>query len=146
MRCGSCNKFVSYDDPPTVEVQDTTVEDGTVMVQARVVLCCQECSTELKEASIDAEATFEHTCNPEGKPPEDVDDDGNQFEAEDPDGEGTSRQETKDRNGKPIKNSRYMKTYYGFEAEVDIRCKKCGDNFPVSVSGEEQASSFEELC
>jgi len=30
MRCPSCNKFASYDDPPTVEVGDTEVEDGNV--------------------------------------------------------------------------------------------------------------------
>jgi len=39
-----------------------------------------------------------------------------------------------------------IKTYYGFEAEVDIRCRKCGDNFQVNVSGEEQASGFDECC
>lgn len=146
MRCPGCNRFASYDDPPTVEVQSTSVEDGVVTVSARVVLVCAEDGTELKESTIDSEATFEHTCDPEGKPEEEYDPEtDSQYEADDPDGEGTSRVEDKDRNGNPIKNPRYMKTFYGFEAEVDVKCRKCGGNFQVNVSGEEQASSFEEL-
>ena len=147
MRCPSCNKFASYDDPPTVEVQSTEIEEGNAKVTARVVLLCAEDNTELKESTIEAEASFDHTCTAEGKPQEGYDPEtDSQFEADDPDGEGTSRQETTDRKGKPIKNPRYMKTYYGFEAEVDIRCRKCGDNFQVNVSGEEQASGFDECC
>lgn len=186
MRCSSCGKFVSYDDPPTVGVQSTSVDaepavpvevdvavqptlpgvvdqseaaaapatekrqtmkaQGTVTVSARVVLCCADCNDELKESTIESEADFEHTCDPDGKPEEGYDPATDaQFEADDPDGDGNSRTETKDRNGKAIKNPRYWRTYYGFDAEVDVKCRRCGQTVQVNVSGEEQASAFEEL-
>ncbi len=196
MRCTQCCKFVSYNDPPTVEVQETTVsggssEDeveqkkpapeggdeaveqdkpaaeaeveseaeapaetpeekaddsahGTVMVKARVVLCCQDCGSEMADTDIEAEADFDHTCDPEGQAAPDYDSTDEQFEVNDPDGEGNSRLEDKDRHGNPIKNPRYMRKFYGFDAECDVTCRKCGETFQVSVSGEEQASSFNE--
>jgi ribosomal protein S27E len=138
-------------DAPVAEAagQDATEDaevsvGGTVTLEARVVLKCQDCGTELAESTITTEQDFDHTCDPEGLPEADYDPSGDQFEVQDPEPEGTSRQEDKDRNGKPIKKARYMKTFYGFEAEVDVTCRKCGEIFQVSVSGEDQASSFSE--
>ena len=54
--------------------------------------------------------------------------------------------ETKDRHGKPIKSSRYMKSFYGFILESEIKCRKCGEVFDVTVEGEEQASAFNKCC
>jgi phage FluMu protein Com len=152
MRCPDCNKFVSYDEPQ-VEIQSVDIdgEGATVHVEVTVTLPCTDCNTELKSASIEAEASFEHTCKPkaerppEQKPSPDYKDDDDQFEADDSgEAQGTSRLETKDRHGKQIKLARYMKTFYGFELDAEVKCLKCGEVFVVRLEGEEQASSFDE--
>lgn len=144
MRCPDCNKFVSFDEPQ-VEIQSVDVSDSELTVSARVSLNCADCGTELKEATIDEVVDLDHTCNDPAKPDTGYEDGDDQFTAEESGAEGTSRQETKDRNGKQIKSSRYMKTFYGFQADIDCHCCKCGADFSVSVEGEEQAGSFDEL-
>lgn len=145
MRCPSCNKFVPYDEP-VPEVQSVEIQDDlAVSASVTVNLNCAECGETLKSAEIEADADICHDCVEPQLP--DYDPDNGQYEvANDGDPEGTSRVETKDRNGKPIKSARYMKTFYGFELGVEVRCNKCGEEFTVTVSGEEQASAFEEQC
>lgn len=141
MRCGDCNRFVSFGEG-TVEDVDVAVEDAEVRVSGRVVLPCGECGTELKEWSFDDSFPIEHDCEKEQP-----DDEEEQFEVEsEGDFTATERTETKDRHGKPIKNSRYMKTYRGFEGEVLVKCLRCGETgIAVQCSGEEQASGFDEI-
>ena len=150
MRCEQCNKFVSYDEPEC-EVNSVDLSGDMVTASVTVNLNCAECSQQLKTAEIEAENQVEHECLPEDKRPEGQKGDESYVEGEDQyevedegDAEGTSRTETKDRNGKPIKSSRYMKTFYGFSMEVNIICRKCGESVSVSLEGEEQASAFDE--
>lgn len=41
--------------------------------------------------------------------------------------------------------ARYQKTFYGFTGTVTLACDRCGQTFDMEVSGDEQASSFNEL-
>lgn len=150
MRCPDCNKFVSY-DTPECEVQNVDIMSSTLTSLVSVRLNCQDCSTTLKEAEIGDEAEIQHTCKPEDERPEgwkknaDFTEGEEQFEVEDEgEPEPTDRLENKDRHGKAIKNPRYMKMFYGFELETDVRCRECGEVFQVATNGEEQASSFDE--
>lgn len=155
MRCPDCNKFVSYDEPE-VECDGVDINGDSVSVSVRVALNCAECGTTLKEATIEGECMIEHICKPVEErigetflPQSELTfkEDEEQFEIEDEGiGEGTDRLETKDRNGKLIKNYRYMKKYYGFSISPEIRCRKCGEFFSVTIEGEEQASCFDECC
>ena len=152
MRCPECNKFVAYDEP---QCESNGVDMDVLNVRATVTvqLNCADCVTRLKDAVIEAETEIEHTCKPEAERPEDQKPDpqfkggDEQFEIENEgDPEGTIRTETKDRHGKPIKLSRYMKTFYGFTQETEVRCRRCGECFTVTLAGEEQASGFNECC
>ena len=107
----------------------------------------------MKSANIEAETQICHECLPEKDRPEgqagDPDFKGEEdldpYEVEDEgSAEGTSRTQDKDRNGKPIKSSRYMKTFYGFSLEGTVRCRGCGEIIEFSMDGEEQASGFDE--
>lgn len=152
MRCPDCNKFVSYDEPQC-EIGSVEIDDETVRANVTVQLNCQDCGSTLKDAEIEAEAAVGHECKPEAErgkdwePDADFKKDDDQYEVEsDGDAEGTNRMETKDRHGKPIKSSRYMKSFYGFTLESEIKCRKCGETFSVTLEGEEQASAFNECC
>lgn len=160
MRCPDCNKFVSYDEPEA-ESNSVGVDGDDLSLETVVRLNCAECGTALKEYTFETGITMSHDCPPqEPATPADADPDGDespepnefgweegdeQYEVED-EGEptGTSRVQTKDRNGKPIKSARYMKTFYGFSQSVDVKCLKCGETFTVEVDDEAQASDFEE--
>lgn len=152
MRCPDCNKFVSYDEPQC-EVGGVEIDGETLRADVTVQLNCQDCGNTLKEAEIQAESEIKHECKPEcERHPDWTPDPGfkkgdDQYEVEeDGDAEGTDRVETKDRHGKAIKSSRYMKSFYGFILESEIKCLKCGEPFHVTLEGEEQASSFNECC
>lgn len=154
MRCPDCNKFVPYDEPQC-ETGSVDVDGTMVRTQVTVQLNCAECGGTLKDAEIEAEVEIDHTCKPEAErekdwtpDPDYVEADGEeQFEvADEGSPEGNDRLEDKDRHGKTIKNYRYMKRFYGFTQEVDIKCRKCGETFSVRLSGEVQASSFNECC
>ena len=152
MRCPDCNKFVSYDEPQT-EVQSVEIDGDSVRANVSVQLNCQECGNTLKDAEIEAEEVINHECKPDGEreegatPDADFKEGDEQYEIEnDGDAEGTNRTETKDRHGKPIKSSRYMKSFYGFTLKTELKCLKCGETFSVSLEGEEQASAFNECC
>ena len=144
MRCPDCNKFVSYDEPQC-ENQSVELDDNTVRATVTVQLNCQDCGTTLKDCEIESEVEFEHECKPDAEQSPDFIEGEEQFEIENEgDPQGTSRMVDKDRNGKPIKSARYMKTMYGFEMESEIKCRKCGEVFSVNSEGEEQASAFNE--
>lgn len=137
MRCPDCNKFVSFGEAEC-ENESVDTSGSNVEVQVTVNLPCGDCGTTLKSASIEASGEIEHTCPGSER-------EGPDFEVEDEGSpSGTDRYQTTDRHGKPIKNSRYMRHYYGFETEVEVKCNRCGETVTVQVSGEEQASAFEE--
>jgi len=145
MRCGQCNKFVSYDEP-TLEVQDASINGTTLEVNVTATLPCADCGSELSQCEMHGEAEVEHECAEDAKVKDDwnPEEDDDKFELEgEPELEATERMETKDRRGKPIRNPRYMKKYYGFSADAEVTCKRCGATFTVEVETEEQASSFE---
>lgn len=145
-RCPTCNKFPAletevelYDDP---EVQ----EDGTTTATVRLVRKCQEDGEEIKEFMLELESSTvtldegeEEECS-EGEDSEHV----WEYDAHD-DPESTERMQVKDRHGKPIKNSRYAKTYIGAEMHVHVKCTDCGATGTVELSDETTAGSFEEL-
>jgi DNA-directed RNA polymerase subunit RPC12/RpoP len=154
MRCPDCNKFVGYDEPQ-VDVESEDIDSNTVTVQIHEVLPCQECGTELKEAYMDVEIA-DIECPECGGDPRD--ENGNHKKSVDPDAtdeeyleidgvdaEPIDRFEDKDRHGKPIKNMRYMKHYYGASVTVHLRCKKCGHEFSVEETTELVASEFDEM-
>lgn len=152
MRCPDCNRFVAYDEPQC-DSASVDLNDDSVHATVTVQLNCQDCGTTLKEAEIETEEEFSHECKPDGErtegqvPDPDYTPDDDQFEVvSEGDPQGESRVESKDRHGKPIKSARYMKTFYGFSLETEIRCRKCGEVFTVMLEGEEQASSFNECC
>jgi phage FluMu protein Com len=150
MRCPDCNKFVSYDEPQC-ELGSVEIIDNELLANVTVTLNCAECGTTLKDAEIETSATIEHTCiedvKKEWNKTEPFKEGSEQYEIVD-DGEpfGESRTQTIDRNGKPIKSSRYMKTFYGFSMESEIKCNCCGEHFNIDLQGEEQASGFNECC
>ena len=152
MRCPDCNKFVSYDDPQC-EVNSVEIDGTTIRASVTVSLNCQDCGGTLKDSEIEAECDFDHECKPKSERPKeqapeaDYKEGEDQFEIEsDGDAEGTNRLQDKDRHGKQIKSSRYMKSFYGFTMEPEIKCRKCGEVFSVTLEGEEQASAFNECC
>jgi DNA-directed RNA polymerase subunit N (RpoN/RPB10) len=146
-RCNQCNKFVSYDEPQ-VEEQNCDVNDMTVEGEVSVTLCCADCGTEMSQAYLEFSEDFEHEC--EGEPTEEwlkdhEADDDPEFSLESSDNwSPTDRYEDKDRHGKPIKNMRYQKHYYGAEGTATVKCLKCGKEFEVNIQVEEQASGFED--
>jgi hypothetical protein len=146
MRCPGCNKFVSYDEPQC-EVQSVEVDGNILRASVTVQLNCQDCGGTLKDAEIEAEAEIEHECAEDAEKNKEWKDGDNEFEVEnDGDAEGTNRTETKDRHGKPIKSSRYMKSFYGFALDSGVKCCKCNETVSVHLEGEEQVSSFNECC
>jgi len=105
-----------------------------------VNLNCADCGTTLKSAEISFQHDIDHTC---AKPP--VPEGEEQFELEDDlEPTGTDRFQTTDRHGKPIRNPRYQRHYYGFEGDVKVKCNGCEEVIDVHLEGEEQASGFEE--
>jgi len=133
MRCPDCNRFVSYDEPEA-EVDSYNFSEKQLTAEVRIVLKCAECGEELKEAT----KTFEKeiTCPECG---------GSNLECDNIDSNGDSRFEEKDDKGKPIKNSRYLKTFYIANLVIEMSCLDCEHEWIENEVVEEQASFFEEL-
>lgn len=130
-RCPGRNKFVSLDqsDPEV----DASVNGDTVDVNARLVLTCAECGSELLEAEVEGSFDIEHDCE-----------DAN-YEVNDTTAEATDRYQDKDRHGKPIKSFRYTKHFYGASETVVFQCSKCEQYVDVPFDVEEQSSFFSEM-
>lgn len=136
-RCTDCNKFVSYGDIQT-EIVDERVDGDMVIIEVRIVLTCADCGAELKEATLEFEQEIDHECAS-------AETDEERYEITASSADATDRRQTKDRHGKPIKNPRYAKQFYGASVAVGVKCRWCGETFDVSGDVEEQASAFEEL-
>lgn len=138
MRCPDCNKFVSYDEP-MIEVDSIDVNDDEISGNVRVVLACAECGEELKDCYFDISETIAHECDG-------IEEDGFNFEILEEDNfEPMDRYEDRDRNGKLIKNMRYMKHLYGFTGTIQVQCMHCNEVIDVEVSDEAAGSEFDEL-
>lgn len=133
-RCQDCNKFVGLEngEPELSDVEITN--GGDVEGQVRLVLVCVECGNEIKELYLDFGVPVDHECKKEEPDLEIVDESA----------EIVDRYETKDRHGKPIKNFRCQKHYYGADITISMRCNACGEEFDVVDTVEDQASSFDE--
>lgn len=144
-RCPSCNRFVPYGEG-VIEVESEEVVDETVTVELRVALPCEECEEELREAfmTIELDMDLAHSCCT--KPKEELDDETEHYEIEELD-EPTfvERLDDRTKTGKKIKNTRYMKKYYGAEITAHMKCNKCGESFEATGQAEEQASAYEEV-
>ena len=132
MRCGNCNRFVSFDEPE-VEIAGEVAAKGILTADVRIVLKCVDCGTELKEASLFMEEEYCLPCSCE-----------HTVDEVEIVAEPSERYETKDKKGKPIKNTRYQKHFYGADIIAEVKCT-CGETVNVIHSLEEQASSFDEL-
>lgn len=118
MRCNSCSKFVSFDTDVDPEIN----EDGVVDVQVRIANNCAECGQELTQADLQfqidlSDQVEEHRegCEECKAHPE--------LEVTDSSATRTERAQTHTPQGKPIKNPRYRKHFYGAEVEVTVTAK-----------------------
>jgi hypothetical protein len=155
MRCPDCNKFVAYDTEVEPEEQDAAYDGETLTVELRRVLACEQCGTELKEAtfSLEEPLELEHTqeCLDHALGKWIAPDELEPEPAEEPDyevtvdAEPTMRFQTHDRHGKPIKRSRYQRTYYGVSVTVTVECERCEARAEAILGDELQASAFDEL-
>lgn len=127
MRCPECNKFTPQEvQEPEVDSLEID-ESGHVSAQARLVIACAECSTELKEATFDLDADVE--LDPDPDP-----------EAGDLDVELQSAEATERREGK----GKIFKTYRGVRVEAMIT--RGGKHvMAVELSDEIQASAMDSL-
>jgi hypothetical protein len=152
MRCPDCAKMVSFDELRTDEV-DIDLSDTILTMSGTVYRPCAECGTDLKSAEVEGTADVESAFSNDGLP----EDCTIEYEIDgDPDIAASERSQTTDRHGNPIKNSRYMKMFYGVEASVTIKRivkDKEGEEIQdhealadVSMAWECQASGFEECC
>lgn len=135
MRCPVCNKFASYDDGTEPEVDVDLRDDGSFTGQVRIVLTHDECGTELKEASFE----FEGQVPPEVLEAHSDEEHNLELECDSP--ELTQRGEG---------SGRYMKTFYGYSATVNLtcdkdECRKLGELWTADFDEDVQASYMDEL-
>ena len=136
-RCPDCAKFVGLEEPEEASIEDSGCEGGHVTVEVHMTRNCAECGTEMKESYLTYEKEFEcPSCSP------DVED----IELISVEAEVTSRMQSIDRNGKPIKNPRYMKTYYGADLTLSLKCNHCEHEWTEDDGVEAAASEFEDVC
>jgi len=142
-RCPDCGIFVSLEqaDP---EVDSLEIDDGGhITGEVRIVLACAECGTEMKETTIQIDTEPSQELADHIQSHKDAGDEYILF-IEDSGVEATDRMQTVDRHGKPIKNYRYMRHFYGFTLTVTVTCG-CDSEFEIELEDDEQASAFEDL-
>jgi uncharacterized protein (DUF983 family) len=141
MRCPDCQKFVSYSGDETPELDGSIELDestGSITATVRIHKDCGECGTELKEATLELEASADDAF----------------MKAHGPDAEGEHElqfdemaepeaTETRDNPGRP---ARYQKTLFGATLDVTVTCSTCGDETHVTLADSVPASSLDECC
>ena len=155
MRCPDCNKFVPFDEPTAERESEEIGLDlngnklaVNVSASVRLVLPCGECGTELKETNFELEASADHECaqipKDEGKARQVLDDsDVGEGDWDDP--ETGDYMQTKDRNGKSIKDPRYMKHFYTVTQAVTVKCPFCQEEISLEMQDEIQGSGMDEM-
>lgn len=137
MPCPDCRPWPPVDTDTEPEADDCDIaEDGTITASVRIHNDCSGCSQELAETTFELEGSIdvgEH----EGE--------GHELSAEVTTAQRSDRTQTHDRHGKPIKNYRYARRYYGVEVEIEVTCS-CGAQLgSVQLSDEVQASGMDSL-
>jgi len=159
-KCPNCPQFTEKDTDtePTVEIE--VLDLGEVQGSVRLVNCCSECGEELEECNFDVEIDLteevaEHRKTKahtkaivadaiKSRPA--LANKGNRLTVQ-ADCSRSDRTQTKDRKGKPITSSRYMKRFYGYDLTVTIDCDDCGAKQIATgtQSDETSASGMESL-
>lgn len=153
MRCPDCSKFVSLEmsDPEDVNLDVESTLDGetlslSVSMSARIVRCCADCGTELKEANIEAseevevDATTLVKCVHAGAVSNGV----TMYEwlddkHGDPEISDTSVEQIEEGGG------RYAKSFFGATVGYEVKCK-CGESLHTGeISDKVAASAMDEL-
>jgi hypothetical protein len=168
MRCPDCNKFVGFDEGNVNLDIDIDEDSGRISISGEVTLPCAECGQDLKQLSVSEEVEGSDSFDSDplelvkAKLPEGSEEITQAWFDEhctvayegSLDSSYHEQQQTHDRRGKPIKNSRYAKTYKGAEITGTITrtitCDVKGvepiveeESFEHTI--EEQASAFDEL-
>lgn len=149
MRCPNCSKFVPYDEPNCDDL-DVNIDGEELTLSGPLGLPCAECGEVIATAEMDDSRSvadeFDRHANECAGETEEYEIDGS------PDFSPTDRTQDKDRRGKPIKNARYAKRFYGAEASVEVTLtildrdgNEVGDKQRASVTlfAEKQAGDFE---
>lgn len=144
MRCDQCNKFVSLDAEQEPEINASVDGEGNITGDARIVNTCAECGQELSEATLDIEFDLSDEVAAHREEHADEKGEHDALELDDDGGSRIDEYATVDRRGKPIKNPRYRKHFYGVEVEFTLTCQ-CGETFSGTWSDKVQASGMESL-
>lgn len=142
-RCESCSKFCSVDHAADIEdvqaAQGSSPGEVEVTGSVYLTLSSECCYDELGAESLEFEevVAIEHASGcPALKEDEDV-----EYEVE-AEAEPDDRYETTDRKGKPIRNPRYQKHYYGAAVTITVVCQGCEASGEGEAHPEEQASAL----
>ena len=143
--CSGCQKFASISEDAEPEVEANADGDkiqGTVTVRLESA-CCNET---MAEAELEWNYTIQDSDHEHRTLETDIDewaaDNGEIYEVESVDAAFTSEQQTTARDGRPIRNSRYARMFYGAEITATVRCNACDVEFDVTDTVLEQASNF----
>ncbi len=142
-RCEGCGLFASLemDDSSDVQIEVSADEYQIgVSVSAELTLNSACCGMEMKSASVEAEETVDRPCECGV-----ADDEPSEYHCTSEASEPEDRYQTVDRRGKPIRNPRYQKHFWGMRVTGTVTCEtnaKHSADFDVLV--EEQGSGFEE--
>lgn len=140
-RCPGCGKLASYEyDEPEINSEDFDAEGGGIDVSARIVLRSACCSEDLK----DYEFEFSESLSEDVVKAHQGED--HQLEFALTDEEITERYQDKDRHGKPIKNARYMKKFYGVRLEWEVTCKCSTEPVETGTFDDEAGASDMNEC
>jgi len=137
MRCPDCNRFVGNEEQDP-EINEIFVgDDGHVTVEARIVNACQDCGTELTEATFSLEGEVDLNKH-QGE--------GHEVDAEEESSTRTSRSGYFDKKkGWVPSGGRYAKTFYGLSVEIGVTCS-CGEPIDsITLEDEIQASGMDSL-
>ena len=134
-RCQSCGYFASLEEPD-FDPSEPEFDGSQVAVDIEASYPSACCNDEVATQSYRAVGTLEFEHAPTCDFSEDDTECDYQIELTG-DPEATDRFEHKDRHGKPIKNSRYRRHYYGVEAIITVTCPKCAVDAEVPVSDEQ---------
>jgi hypothetical protein len=142
-RCPDCMKFVSLSqEDPEVDGIEVCQETGEVIASVRLVLSCMDCGTEMKETHLEIQDT-PHGLDEHMEMHEKAEEEFS-LDVEESNVEATDEYQNLDRHGKPIRNFRYQRHYYGASMTATVTCS-CGESFDVDLSDSVQASFFDEL-
>lgn len=144
--CPGCNRFAGLEtEEPELNDSDIT-PDGEISLSVRVYRTSSCCGEEMKECNFEDETSIDEVIEHIAEHKEN----GEEYTLEvDVELESTERMQTHAVNRKtgkktPIKNMRYAKSYYGYNAAITVKCS-CGEEFEGEYGNDEQASAFEEL-